>query len=133
MTYSAGLKSNRDAWVYNFSEAKLCHDVETAVDFYNDQVAGFTEHCQVHGISDPTDADVDRFIDTDPKKFSWNRADKGRARRGDIYAFDEARLFNATYRPFMRQRVYYSGELNDMIYQLPKIFPTPEHRNFGFY
>jgi predicted helicase len=37
------------------------------------------------------------------------------------------------YRPFVKQQVYFDRQLNDMIYQLPKIFPTPDHANLGIY
>ena len=33
------------------------------------------------------------------------------------------------YRPFYKQHVYFARELNDMVYQLPKIFPNPSLEN----
>jgi predicted helicase len=35
------------------------------------------------------------------------------------------------YRPFVKQRVYFDRQLNDMVYQLPKIFPASSHGNVG--
>ena len=40
-TASNGLKTNRDAWVYNSSEAALRRNVGGMIDFYNDQAAAF--------------------------------------------------------------------------------------------
>lgn len=35
----------------------------------------------------------------------------------------------ALYRPFMRVNSYFDDDLNQERYQLPKLFPTPEHKN----
>jgi predicted helicase len=33
------------------------------------------------------------------------------------------------YRPFCKQWVYFDRQMNEMVYQLPRLFPTPEHHN----
>ncbi|MFH9236533.1 DEAD/DEAH box helicase [Streptomyces anulatus] len=131
--YSSGLKTGRDSWVYNFSQSKLTKNVGSTIDFYNDQLKEFEAHYAAASQGVPTAADVDRYIDNDPKKISWNRADKTDIARARVRTFDEERLFSAAYRPFTKQSVYFSARLNDMVYQLPRLFPTPEHQNLGFY
>ncbi|MGC5365525.1 DEAD/DEAH box helicase [Streptomyces sp. DT24] len=131
--YSSGLKTGRDSWVYNFSQSKLTKNVGSTIDFYNDQLKEFEAHYEAASQGVPTAADVDRYIDNDPKKISWNRADKTDIARARVRTFDEERLFSAAYRPFTKQSVYFSARLNDMVYQLPRLFPTPEHQNLGFY
>src|SRR5699024_263275 len=37
------------------------------------------------------------------------------------------------YRPFSKQHVYFDSLLNHRRYQLPSMFPTPHHKNIGFY
>jgi predicted helicase len=34
------------------------------------------------------------------------------------------------YRPYFKQRLYFSKELNHRVYQQNKLFPTPSHKNF---
>ncbi|MEU6008772.1 type ISP restriction/modification enzyme [Streptomyces sp. NPDC047453] len=131
--YSSGLNSARDAWVYNFSEEKVRTDMESMIDFYNDQVQGFHAHCKASGVGVPSVKDVEQWIDTDPKKISWNRADKTRLSKGQKYVYDAACIVTASYRPFTKQKLYFHSRLNDMTYQLPRLFPTDEHENFGFY
>lgn len=131
--HSGGLKSGRDPWVYNFSAQKVRENVESMVGFYNEQVAGFAEHCRTDGVADPKAVDAEKFIDFDPKKISWNRADKANVAKGTKIVFDSRRLFMSTYRPFTKQHVIFDGRLNDMVYQLGRIFPTPDDGNFGFY
>ncbi|MET8511952.1 type ISP restriction/modification enzyme [Streptomyces sp. NPDC005077] len=131
--YSSGLKSGRDAWIYNFSSTKLRENVASMVDFYNEQVDGFTEHCRAQGIAEPKAVDAEKYIDFDPKKISWNRADKANVAKGTKYGFDAERVFTSAYRPFAKQRVVFDPRLNDMVYQLARLFPAPTYGNVGFY
>jgi predicted helicase len=130
-TYSGGLKTNRDAWVTNFSQTDLEAIVGRMVDFYNSQVDDYQAVCELEGISDPK-AHVDAFINLDPTRFSWDRADKPRLARGVRYTVRPKSYCVGSYRPFAKQRVYFNRILNNTVYQLPTIFPTPEHPNLGF-
>ncbi|MFC8988236.1 DEAD/DEAH box helicase [Streptomyces sp. NPDC057115] len=131
--YSSGLKTNRDAWVYNYSRKQLTRNVQAMIDFYNGQVEGFQEQCRSTGIPSPTTADVDRFIDMDPRRFSWDRADKPRVVKGELYSFEVNSVRACAYRPFARQLAYFHRKLNNTVYQLPQLFPTPAQGNLGFY
>ncbi|WP_061961097.1 DEAD/DEAH box helicase [Demequina flava] len=130
-TYSGGLKTNRDAWVYNYSATALEANVTRMVDFYNSQVDDFATHLAANPGSDAKKT-VDDFIDYDTKKISWNRADKANVARGRKYQHDPARTFVSAYRPFTKQAVQFQPELNDMVYRMPSTFPTPDHPNYGF-
>ncbi|MFF2143471.1 DEAD/DEAH box helicase [Kitasatospora sp. NPDC058190] len=131
--YSNGLDSSRDSWVYNFSEGEVYRNMESMIEFYNSQVDGFATACQGNGVADPSAKSVEQWIDTDPTKISWNRADKTRLLKGDKYAFDKERVVTSTYRPFAKQKLYFDPQLNNTTYQLPKIFPTAAQENEGFY
>ncbi|NEA55583.1 DEAD/DEAH box helicase [Streptomyces sp. SID13666] len=131
--FSSGLKTGRDAWAYNFSRPQLSENVKASVNFYNEQVKGFAKYCDTQKITDPKAADAEKFIDYDATQISWNRADKANVAKGTLYAFDDQRLFVSAYRPFTKQHVAFDARLNDMVYQLARLFPTPEHENFGIY
>jgi predicted helicase len=131
--HSSGLKTGRDSWVYDFSEQHLVENVGSMIDFYNEQVALFARHAKTAGISNARAETVEAFIDYNPKRFSWNRIDKSNVARGVTYALDEGRKYVATYRPFTKQHVVFDSRLNDMVYQLHRLFPTPAHANVGFY
>lgn len=130
-TYSGGLKTNRDAWVYNSSCATVKRTARATVDFYNSEVDRYIESlARTRGT-----LNVDDFINTDPTRISWNRADKNNIARGanaPRYQYDEDAIRLGSYRPFNKQHVYFDRRLNDMIYQLPSVFPAPEVRNPGF-
>jgi len=123
--YSGGVKTNRDAWVYNFSRPALTETVHQLVDFYNAAVTRY----EAAATPKPP---VDGFINTDPTKFSWNRADKVQLARGRTYQARPAALRAGAYRPFTRQHVWFDPELNDMVYRMPAMFPTAAHENYGF-
>ncbi|MFJ8620963.1 DEAD/DEAH box helicase [Streptomyces clavifer] len=131
--YSSGLNSARDSWVYNFSEEKVQSNMESMINFYNEQVQGFQAHCNVTGVTAPSVKDVEQWIDTDEKKISWNVADKTRLTKGEEYVYDRTHTVTSSYRPFTKQRLYFHSRLIERTYQLLRIFPTTEHENFGFY
>jgi predicted helicase len=49
------------------------------------------------------------------------------------YSFNEERKGISTYRPFTKQHVIFDARLSDRMYQLNRVFPTPNHANVGFY
>ncbi len=111
-----GLKTNRDVWVYSYSSTQLIQRVSEMVEYYNAQAR--------------IGAEPD-FLD--PTLFSWNRADKKNVVRNKTYTFNPGRIYLSTYRPFVKQHVYFDRQLNDMVYGLYDCFPTPSHDNLGFY
>lgn len=124
LTCSNGLKSNRDSWIYNFSQSLLDTNIQTSIEFYNAQAQAFAEARK----SNPS-IKIENFIQYDSTKFSWNRGSKNDAAKGKQYRFEPESICTALYRPFCRQYGYFSAPMNDMVYQLPKLFPTTKHEN----
>ena len=110
--FSAGLKTNRDAWCYNFSRASVNGNMSRMVENYNAQAVG---------------AD----IDNDPTKISWSSDLLADARKGRTHEFRKHRIYLGSYRPFTKQYAYFDRPLNERVYQLDNIFPTPQHENVG--
>ncbi|PRY55734.1 DEAD/DEAH box helicase [Glycomyces artemisiae] len=130
---SRGLSTGRDAWVYNFSNALVIGNVQSMIDFYNNQVERLEASSDSSATKiSATEADGDLFV-SDGSRFSWNRADRGRLLRRKRLRFDEHRIFEATYRPFTKQRVYLTADTSDCVYQLERLFPDPGLSNVGFY
>lgn len=129
-SYSLGLATGRDSWCYNYSRTVVEANVRRMVDFYNGQVLGFETYCERNRITDRKAA-VDKFIDNDPTMISWNRNAKQDLASGKRYTYESQSLIIGSYRPFQSQHVYFNRQLNAMLYQLPSMFPTPNHKNFG--
>lgn len=129
-SYSLGLGTNRDVWCYNFSSATVESNVRRMIDFYDSQVDNYAAWCDRHQVVDRK-AVIDQFIDADPRKINWGGTLKIDAANGKRLRYDESAIFRGTYRPFQTQAVYFHRDLNNRVYQLPSMFPTPGHANYG--
>ncbi|WP_218221866.1 type ISP restriction/modification enzyme [Nesterenkonia sp. Act20] len=128
--YGRGLASGRDAWVYNFSEVELTRNMRTLIETYNEDRETFRPTGQT---ADERLAQAKAHATYDPSKISWNRGTFNDLANNKPYEFEDESIRVGIYRPFTKQRVYFNRQLNDMIYQLPSMFPTPSHPNYGFY
>ncbi|WP_375640171.1 type ISP restriction/modification enzyme, partial [Bartonella sp. MM55XZML] len=123
--YSCGLKTNRDVWTYNSSRECLVTNMSNMITFYNSEVERFN-----HAYTD-TDCKkcakaVNDFVNTDEKKISWSRALKQELAKRKIFELENACLTQSLYRPFTKQWLYYNRTFNEMIYQMPRIFPMEQ-------
>ncbi len=130
-TGSNGLKTNRDAWVYNSSEAALRRNVGSMIDFYNDQVRAFSEAPRQSGTKTQQAAQAQAFVDKDPTRFSWDSGDYDRIANGESYQLRDDMVRTSLYRPFFKQSVAFDRTLNNRIYRLARFYPTPESDNVG--
>jgi predicted helicase len=127
-TYSMGVNTGRDAWVYNFSHSSVSETVNRMIDFYNEQTAAFAALVEA-GAARATAEEVGDFIDRDPKRISWAANLREDLRKGKLAHFRADRIVPSMYRPYCKQWIYMDRQLNERVYQLPRLFPTPEHRN----
>lgn len=126
--FSGGVKTQRDSWCFNASKTRVAENVEKTIKFYNSERKRLT-------ITHPSatkkqrDELVDDFIDTDPSKISWTRALKQDLAKDKPITFDDSRLVQAIYRPFHKQWMYFSRDLNEVVSQMPRIFPDATAKN----
>lgn len=119
--YSNGLKTQRDNWAYNSSDKELQKNMKNLLDFYNQQRRDF------HNDKDSND--LKSFLDYDEKKISWSEyLIKGVDKNFDI-PFNIESITKCNYRPFFKQNLYYNRQLNERVYQMPKIFPNGNENN----
>ena len=81
-SYSLGVATNRDAWVYNFDRDALAQNMQNTIDFYNQQVKDYK--------AQKGEKSVEEFIDNNPQKISWDRTTKKTLSQGKLGKF---RLF----------------------------------------
>lgn len=127
--YSAGIKTNRDAWVYNSASYKVEASMSRMIEFYNSQVDRF--EAQFSDLQDrqAREARVKDFIDTDPKKISWDHAQRVGVALGKKGVFDNASLRRSIYRPYMKQWLYMDAFFNNRLYQMPRLFSNAKTEN----
>ena len=129
--YSGGVKTNRDNWVYNFSQQSVIDNMTRMIDFYNQQVEDFKNYLKGQTLTNAEQRkkQVENFIDTDPKKISWSGELKDDCGKLIIHAFNPSEVVKSMYRPFCNQAYYYNKDLNNRLYQMPKIFPNQNLEN----
>ena len=118
-TYSNGVKTNRDAWAYNFNRNALAENISGMIDTYNEQVFKW-EH------RGDRDANVDDFVLSDEAKIKWSSGLKQKLQRRQIAEFADTKIRQSLYRPFTKSNLYFDRMVNDRVLVFPSIFPTPE-------
>ena len=118
-TYSNGVKTNRDVWAYNFNRNTLAENVSGMIDTYNEQTFKWERQAD-------RDANINDFVVYDDTKIKWDRELRQHLKRGRIAEYAEDKVRNSLYRPFTKLNLYFDRVMNNCVYVLPTIFPTPE-------
>ncbi|HEX7340207.1 MAG TPA: type ISP restriction/modification enzyme [Rhodanobacteraceae bacterium] len=126
--FSLGVVTNRDAWAYNASKKAVADNMAWMIKFYDEEVKRFGA---AHGGSDNKQRAkvVDGFINTDATHISWTRALKQELVKGHTFDFDPTCVTTGLYRPFTKQWLYFNRRFNEMVYQMPRVFPTADLPN----
>ena len=117
--YSNGVKTNRDAWAYNFNRSALAENMSGMIDTYNEQVFKW-EHQGNRA------ANVNDFVGYDDKKISWSRDLKVKLKREQTAKYANHKVRTSLYRPFTQSNLYFDRMMSDVVSVFPSIFPTPE-------
>ncbi|UNE54071.1 DEAD/DEAH box helicase [Bartonella machadoae] len=120
--FSLGIVTNRDAWVYNSSREVLAKNMKNMIAFYNSEVKRFNG-TYPHADRKTRGNAVNNFVNSDAKKISWSRSIKQELAKRKVFEFEDTCLTQSLYRPFTRQWLYYNRTFNEMVYQMPRIFP----------
>ncbi|MDN5543841.1 MAG: DEAD/DEAH box helicase [Rhodococcus sp. (in: high G+C Gram-positive bacteria)] len=137
-TLSGGMASGRDAWVCNYSRSSLTQNVRYLTDNYANELTQFLRYAERSAITSPTKSDVERFLKdhpaaADPTYIKWSISLQSRFASQTQIGYSDDFMFTGLYRPFQRHYVYANPKLNHSLYRLPSLFPTPSHKNIGFY
>jgi predicted helicase len=117
-TFSLGVGTNRDEWVYDFCKDGLAKKVQRFIDNYNREV---------YRISGTTGIiNIDEFVNNDPSFIKWtDRLKAALANRATI-SFDPSKIRLSMYRPFCKQYLYFDHLLNQRRYRQPIVFPNTD-------
>ncbi|GHR95570.1 hypothetical protein VN0682_13530 [Helicobacter pylori] len=135
---SGGVATNRDPWVYNFSQKILTQSVQKCIDTYNADLKRFNTHFReafkqrTKGVKK---ADFykhlnDKEITTDKTKIAWTDGLKNHLIKNQkLQESHKDRIRLALYRPFNKQWLYWDKDWINRQSQLPKIFPDKSAQN----
>ncbi len=118
-TYSLGIVTSRDAWVYHFKEAALQENMTRMIEFYNAEVGRW------EGRTD-RQLSVNDFVNTDRRKIKWTDRLKAELKKGKQVTFSPEKIRASLYRPFTKSHLYFDRLMNQRVYVMPSIFPTSE-------
>nr|MCU0497674.1 DNA helicase [Anaerolineae bacterium] len=112
--FSSGVKTNRDAVVYQFDREQLIDGVQKMGEAYNIEIFRYQR------AGKPKD--VDNFVRYEQIK--WSRDLKLDLVRGNYAEFSEVKVRSSVYRPFSKRFLFFDRVLNEEVYVFPRIFPT---------
>ena len=118
-TYSNGIFTGRDAWVYNFSRTTLTENIDRTIQNYNMDVARWVQQAG-------RETNLDVFVVSDDTKIKWSSILKQQLERGHFTEFADQKIRQAIYRPFTKTNLYFDRMMNDGLLVFPSIFPTLE-------
>jgi predicted helicase len=128
--YSSGVKTQRDAWCYNASRSQLEFNIRRTIDFYNSELKGLNA---THPDCERTAREqaVEVYLSNDPTRISWTRGLRADVIKNKPVEFRTNASASCLYRPFTKQWLYFDRRLNEIVAQMPKIFPVSQARNFA--
>lgn len=126
--FSQAVLTARDAWCLNASKKAVASNMQRMISFYNQESERFDE--MFAALDKKARADkVDGFVDGNPTSISWSRALKQEIVKTTRFDFDANCLVPCLYRPFTKQWMYFNRRFNEMVYQIPRIFPDASTDN----
>ncbi len=117
-TYSRGVCSNEDAYVFNFSAKCLTENAIKMVENFNSEYDRWKRNGKPK--------DIESFLNVNEKVLKWIRNTKRHLLRDKDVYFNQDKIRKAIYRPFCKQFIFFEKAFNEDVYQFPKIFPTVE-------
>ena len=117
LTYSLGIATNKDVFLYNSSKNQLVSKLNQMVDFYNSE-----RNAKKHDSNYKVKYDSTKIVWTDMFLKSLNN--------NIPFQVHKELVTESMYRPFFKQYFSYQKELIQRTYQQEKLFPTTETKNY---
>ncbi|MGV8882563.1 MAG: DEAD/DEAH box helicase [Rhodoglobus sp.] len=118
---SPGVQTNRDAWVYNFSNKRLVFNSQRMIESYSREVEKLLNGGK----------EEDR--DQDSSNISWSSSLVNSLVRKREIKYDDSAVMTAAYRPFSKQHLYFSPPLIHRPGKTSQFFPADAPGNWGYY
>ena len=120
-TYFNGLKTGRDVWCFNSSRLVGTDLADRMLALYNHEVARYI------GAGSPPD--VERFVNNDSEKFSWNRMARQKLVRHSLLNNETRVNALSMYRPFFKQALNIYLDITDLTTVVRNSFPATDCPN----
>jgi predicted helicase len=124
-----GLRTSRDAWMYNSNRMEVEHNMRRMIDAFNDNSKRYADQCR--DLPKSCWPKMENIINNNPKQINWSRKLKENLGRGRTYFFNVEAFRHSMYRPFTKQWLYFDPPFIERSFKQPFLFPTPEHKNIA--
>ncbi|MEX0987647.1 MAG: type ISP restriction/modification enzyme, partial [Bacteroidales bacterium] len=114
--YSLGVVTARDEWVYDYNKTSLKKKIKFLIKSYNSDLKKY-EGKEKEIIKT-------KIKSREKTEIKWSRAVINDLSKNIKYKFDGNKIIESIYRPFVKSNLYYSNHLNEMQYQMPKVFDS---------
>lgn len=118
---SLGISSSRDTWVYNYSNSKLSKNMEYTINFYNEQINKFKANKE--------NSTIEQYVVKDSTKISWSSSLLPKFLNCEYLNFDKDKIFEAIYRPFNKEYLYFGSKMIHRRGQFDILFPYNKKEN----
>jgi predicted helicase len=119
-SYSMGVKSNRDYWVYNFGEQSLKTNIGNTIDFYNSEVD------RLRGL---TKESIKDDLNRDKGKIKFTSDLENQLVKGLKHFEINTDYTESLYRPFTKMWSYFNSDWNWTRHLIPQYYPYQKHEN----
>lgn len=126
ITYSNGIKTNRDSWAYNFSNRRLTENMKNTIEFYNSKINEFKNLKQKNPSFKFADFKKDN---SEPAKIKWSSSLENYFKKFEKVNFKAENIYKSYYRPFMISNLYFETKFIEARYQNHKLFHEPDTKN----
>lgn len=113
VSYSMGLKTNRDDWVYQFSKKRLEDNLRDMIDFYNQEVKRLSDSIE----------NIENVVNRDKTKIKWTTDILADLSKNKTHKLEKEDIVVGLYRPFQKQWVYANATWNWTRHLIPSYFP----------
>ena len=121
LTYSLGIATGKDSFLYNSSSISLNENVKMIINFYNQNLEKYISQSFV---KEPKD-----FVDYDSTKISWEHNFLVSMSKHTRFKFNKECSGIGLYRPYFKQNMFYDKVLIQRTYQQMVIFPNTKLNN----
>ncbi|MCY4009303.1 MAG: DEAD/DEAH box helicase family protein [Anaerolineaceae bacterium] len=120
-TYSSGVTTGRDAWVYAFGKQALVKRVQGMIEYYEEQ----RERFRWGEIS------YEEAVETNSERIKWGDSVRRHLKKNTVAAFDESKIRVSHYRPFALQYLYFDPMWLGSVSKITTMFPGDVPPNSG--
>ena len=119
-SYSLGLATNRDAYIYNFSRSNCAENAKLMTECYLAAISDFETNPQLT---------VDAISERNAENVKWNRELKNNLKRKIKTEFDEKYIRKVLYRPFITTNCYMDNTFITVKGKMDSLFPDSSSEN----